>query len=350
MAGITLMCSPFPLKSLTGIGRKIEFRQLCCILGKAFKETKMNSPRNYWKRFIAYREKYPLTVSLFGETNFQKAFKEIGDVLEELSGKHSDSDSKMYLGEILLNRWTPIHHAFFGAVFELETYKDRDPFLLEKCERYQLFLFDKLGNEKRGVKGLRKDLGNFENFQKGIFFEMEADVLLAKITSPPQELRKQVKANSRRDVDFVGIWNGLVLNFEIKSLTESPKYLAKGSKEIDGIGGISIGWSTFVQDRRKRIKDILAEEVMRKFELGANNLVVMPDADRLPTESKELECVIQDLVTSDSEISERILAVMMYRTGLLIEKPWNRRSIMVKVGSCPNWVNDFFRAFCSTDV
>jgi hypothetical protein len=293
-------------------------------------------------------------VSLFRKTKFEEAFEEIADVVKELSRKYSSSDLKVQLGEILLNRhefrlrnWTPIHHAFFGAVFELDTYKDRDPFLLEKYERYLSFLSDKFGNDKKGVKGLKKELGIFENFQRGTFFEMEADVLLAKITDPPQELRKKVKGNSKDDVDFVGNWNGKALNFEIKSLTESPKYQAKGSVQI---GGNRVGWLHFLHDRRKRIKDILADEAIRKFEPGANNFVIMPDADRLPTKLEELECTIRDLVASNLGISEKIIAVIMYRTDLLIERPWNRRAIVAEVGTCPNWVNDFVKAFRSAEA
>lgn len=314
----------------------------------------MNSSGNYWKRFIGYRERYPLTVCLFRKTRFDAAFKEIAYLQEELSTKYSNSDSKVHLEEILLNRderrlknWTPIHHAFFGAVFELSIYKDRDPFLLDKCERYQSFLLDKLGNDEKGVRALRKDLGNCENFQKGIFFEMEADVLLAKITIPPQGLRKKLKGNSDKDVDFVGSWNGKALNFEIKSLTKSPKYLVKGSEQIDGI---TVGWEHFLHDRRKRIKDILADEAIKKFEPGANNFVVMPDADRLQTESEQLKCTIRDLVADDLGISEKILAVIMYRTGLTDEKPENRRAIMAKVGACPSWVDDFVKAFRSAEA
>jgi len=334
-----------------------ELSPLCCVQVKAFQGRNMNSSGNYWTRFIGYREKYPLTVSLFRKMKFKEAFEEIADVVKELSRKYSSSDLKVHLEEILLNRhelrlknWTPIHHAFFGAVFELSMYKDRDPFLLDKCERYQSFLLDKLGNNKKGVRALRKDLGNCENFQKGIFFEMEADVLLAKITDPPQELRKKLKGNSDKDVDFVGSWNGKALNFEIKSLTESPKYLAKGCEQIDGIAVGSVGWEIFLQDRRKRIKDILAYEAIKKFEPGANNFVVMPDADRSHTESEQLKCTIRDLVADDLGISEKILAVIMYQTVLTDEKPANRRAIMAKVGDCPSWVDDFVKAFRSAEA
>lgn len=301
--------------------------------------------------FIEYREKYHLTVSLFSKTKFKEAFDEIDEESKKLSRRYSSCDFKVHLGEILLNRhevrlknWTPIHHSFFGAVFELDTYKDRNPFLLEKCERYLSFLSNKSWKDKKGVKGLKKELRTFENFQKGSFFEMEADVLLAKITDPPQEFHQKLRENSKDDVDFVGHWNGKALNFEIKSLTESPKYLAKGSEQIDGN---RIGWKHFFHDRSKRIKDILAHESIKKFEPGANNFVVIADADLLPTKSEELKCTIRDLVAGDLGISKIILAVIMYRTGLCTEKPENQRAIIKKVGDCPCWVNDFIKAFRS---
>ena len=292
-----------------------------------------------------------MTVSLFGEAKFKEAFDEMIDVVKRLTGKYSSSEFEPHLAEILLNRgeirlrnWTPIHHSLFGAVFELDTYKDQDAFLLEKCERYLSFLSDKLWKDKKGVKGLKKDLRNFENFQKGTFFEMEADVLLAKITNPPQEFRKKVRANAKDDVDFVGNWNGKVINFEIKSLTESPKYLAKGSEEINGN---KVGWKLFLHDRSNRIKDMLVYDTIKKFESGANNFVVIADADLLPTKSEELKCTIRDLLASDLGISKYILAVIMYRTSLCIEKPENQRAIIARVAACPPWVNDFFQAFQS---
>jgi hypothetical protein len=314
----------------------------------------MNSSEEYKMRFARYMKKYPLTVSLFRKTKLEEAFGEVADVMTMLGREHSGDYLKVKLGEILLNRdelrlrhWTPIHHAFYGAVFKLETYKDKEPFLLEKCERYLSFLGETFGENENGVGDLKRELRDNNNFQRGIFFEMEADVLLAKSTRPPQGLRKKLKKKSNKDVDFVGTWHGKALNFEIKSLTESPKYLAKGSEQTEII---EITWMYFEHDRRKRIKDILVDEAIPKFEPGANNFLVIPDAGLIATNREELDCVIQDLRASDLEISRTILAVIMYRTGLLNEGPENQRAIMAKVGDCRDWVQEFSKDFCSAEA
>ena len=314
----------------------------------------MDGSTNYWMKFIDSREKYKLTLSLFRDAKYEEAFCEIDEVEKELSKNYSRLDLEVKLVEILLKRdeniylkyWTPIHLPFFGEVFNLHRYKESNP-PLEKCQKYLLFLADIFREDKKGFNTLKRNLGDNKGFQKGIFFEMEADVILAKSTFPPHKLNQIIKPDSKKDVDFVGKWNEMVSNFEIKSLTRSPKCLGKDCVRIYD-HNISIEY--FKQDRRNRIKGLLLDAI-EKFESGANNFVIIPDADRLPTEVEHLEYVIEKLVNNNSEVADKILAVIMYRTDFLQDqKPHNRCATISKVRPCPGWVDDFFKAFCSAEA
>jgi hypothetical protein len=306
--------------------------------------------KNYKERFDQVIKSYPHTVRLLNKGKLAASLEELLFFCTSLSQKYSADGVKIEIGEILLNRqdtfklkyWTELHHPIFGLVFELETYKQQQPFLLTKCEKYLGSIERILGNTFPGVKALKKELSDSVSFEKGMFFELEADVLLLSILSEPYFLKKVVRQSPcGKDVDLIGNWHGRSLKFEVKSLCRSPK---KNKTESATINGHKISGYTFEQNRERAIKDIILR-ASEKFDKGDFNFIVIPDADIAPEYIGNFKCAVEGLISYYPWICEKITAIITYRTDFDLVNPCNKSAEVIEMGPRLSWVDAFLHDF-----
>lgn len=311
--------------------------------------------KNCQERFDELIKSYPHTVRLLNKGKLAASFEELLCFSAALSQKYPVDDVKIEIGEILLNRqdtfklkyWTELHHPIFGIVLELETYKQQQPFLLTKCEKYLGSIERILGNTFAGVKALEKELSDSVSFEKGMFFELEADVLLLSILSEPYFLKKVVRqSSSGKNVDLIGNWQGKSLKFEVKSLCRSPK---KNKTESATINGHKISGYTFKQNRERAIKDILLR-ASEKFDEGDFNFIVIPDADVAPEYIGNFKCAIEELISDYPWICEKITAVITYRTDFDLVNPCNKSAEVIKISPCLSWMDAFLHDFRNCEI
>jgi len=305
------------------------------------------SREHFRKRFEHVIKSYPHSISLFKKSELNKIFNELFSLWAILS-QTCETELVRVKIDTLLNRedasifgQIPSHklyHPIFGTVFELETYKNEPSFCLTKSETYLDKIDKVLGKDYPGVGTLKKELKNGNQFMKGSFFELEADVLLLSILNKPYSLKeKVVKGVNQSNVDFIGNWNKNSINFEVKSLCHTGKIIKKGSV-------LEIPYVIFEQARKDSISGILLK-ASKKFMEGYYNFVIIPDGDYQSEPIDSFKSAVKGLSSGNPEIFKKIVSVITYRTDFDLKEPLNRDATLIEVGPCPPWIDTFLDAF-----